>query len=262
MEDRISVVIPAYNEEKTIARTLDSLIRQSLPLHDIVVVNNNSNDRTSDIVQEYQESKDSNSAIHLVTEHTKGTGFACNTGFYFAIEELKAAIVSRTDADTVPVNDWNKAIAKYFSSHPAKQLVSGPSYALRDEHYRSGDKFLWPLMHTAFRLGNVAITHSLFTARFAIGHNMAVRADAFQKVGGFPNGSIDKSDEDVELSKRIYDFFGFDAMAYESEINVQTSIRRIRQVGYWGLVGYYWNPGKSPSQKRRIAMTGGQIDKR
>ena len=248
-------------KKKTIAKTLDSLIDQSLPLHGIVVVNNCSKDRTVDIVQEYQE-KRNGSTIHLVSEPKKGTGSACNRGFAFAIEVLMANIVSRTDADTVPSNNWNEEIEKFFRLHPNKKLVSGPSYALRDESYLPRDKFLWPFVQTAFRIGNVAITHSLFTTKFALGHNMAITADAFKQVGGFPDSSIDQADEDVELSKRIYNYYGLRDMGYESAIKVRHSTRRIRQLGYRGLVLYYWNPGVLPSQSRRIKMTGGEIDKR
>ena len=79
---------------------------------------------------------------------------------------------------------------------------------------------------------------------------------------GFPDSSIDQADEDVELSKRIYNYYGLRDMGYESAIKVRHSTRRIRQLGYRGLVLYYWNPGVLPSQSRRIKMTGGEIDKR
>lgn len=261
MEGRIVVVVPAYNEEKTISKTLDALVGQSSLPDGIVVVNNNSNDKTGDIVGKYQNMFP---GVHLVSELKKGTGAACNTGFRYAMEELKADIVSRTDADTIPANNWNEEIAKYFREHPTKQLVSGPSRALKDEFYRNRDKILWPVMHTAFRIGNVAVTRSLWPDRFAIGHNMAVVADAFKDVGGFPESSIDEADEDVELSKRIYNRFGLGAMGYDHSLLVRTSMRRIRQLqrGYLGLPSYYWNPATPPSQERRMKMTGGDIDKR
>ncbi len=262
MEYRNVVVVPAYNEEKTLSKTLGSLVHQSLSFKHIVVVDNNSTDSTGDIVRKFQTNRRGNSIIHLVTELKKGTGVACNTGFGFAINELKANIISRTDADTVPDSDWNEKIVEYFRTHPTKKIVSGPSYALRDEFYRGRDKVLWPIAQVAFRLGSVATTHSLFTTKFALGHNMAVRDYAFQEVGGFSNSSIDEADEDVEISKRMYTSFGLGAMGYERKMKVWTSMRRIDQLGYHGLVYYYWNPGVLPSQERRIEMTNGEIDKR
>lgn len=252
-------VVPAYNEEKSIRRTLDSLVTQSLPLDGIVIVNNSSKDRTGDIVCEYQDKYDN---IYLVLESKKGTGFACNTGFNFAIEELNADIVNRTDADTVPANNWNEEIEKYFRTHPTKQIVSGPSHAFKDEFYRNGDQILWPLMQWLYRNGSILTTWSKVTLRFAIGHNMAIRADAFKTVGGFSNSSIDKADEDFELSRKIYNYFGLSAMDYDPNIEVWTSMRRIRQLGYPKLVIYYWKPTTPPSQKARIKMTRGNIDKR
>ena len=260
MIDRIVAVVPAYNEEKTIGDTLDALESQSLPLSGIVVVDNGSTDKTSDIVHAYQARRNGDGIIHLVQESEKGTGIASNTGFRFAIDELGADIVSRTDADTIPSDDWNDEIAQYFRDHPRKQLVSGPSFARKDEFYRGGDRILWSLLRKAYRIGNVAVAGSLFPYKFAVGHNMAVRADAFDEVGGFTHSSIAEKDEDVELSKRINSRFGFSALGYEPDIKVWTSMRRIRKLGYLGLAPYYWNPATPPSQERRLKMTDGEVD--
>lgn len=51
----IAIIIPTLNEEKFIARCLDSVIEQSYPFRDmdVMVVDGGSNDRTREIVEEY-----------------------------------------------------------------------------------------------------------------------------------------------------------------------------------------------------------------
>lgn len=55
MEYKVAVIIPTLNEEKFIARCLDSVIEQSYPFRDmdVMVVDGGSNDRTREIVEEY-----------------------------------------------------------------------------------------------------------------------------------------------------------------------------------------------------------------
>ena len=53
LEKKISVIIPVYNAEKYISETLDSIIKQSYKNREIILVENGSKDRSSDIIQEY-----------------------------------------------------------------------------------------------------------------------------------------------------------------------------------------------------------------
>jgi chlorobactene glucosyltransferase len=50
---KVSIIIPALNEEKYISKCLDSLINQNYPNIEIIVINDSSNDYTWDIVQKY-----------------------------------------------------------------------------------------------------------------------------------------------------------------------------------------------------------------
>src|ERR671938_1298895 len=50
---KVSVILPARNEEKYIAKCLDSLINQSYPNFEIVAVNDSSSDRTGEIIRRY-----------------------------------------------------------------------------------------------------------------------------------------------------------------------------------------------------------------
>lgn len=237
-------VVPAYNEQKTIASTIDALWTQTVPLEAIVVVDNDSTDDTANIVEQRQEKYPN---LHLVHEDRKGPGYACNAGFEYAIDEINASTVSRIDSDTQAFPNWNEAINKYFDNQPNKQLLTGPSYPLHDAYYKHRDSLLWPLARKGYRVGNIATTHALWPLRVAHGHNLSIRSEAFESVGGFPGTSLEDCLDNIELSKRIYDKFGFKAMGYSMEMKVRTSMRRIRKVGYFGLVLARGNLASSPS---------------
>ena len=86
MSSRISIIIPAFNEESSIGLVLDALPQDKI--HEIIVVNNNSTDDTARVAIEY--------GARVVEEPQKGYGSACLKG----IDELNAPdIVVFLDGD-------------------------------------------------------------------------------------------------------------------------------------------------------------------
>lgn len=244
------VVVPAYNEAFAIRDTLDSLSNQTVD-SDIVVVDNASTDDTPNIIaDEYPD-------IHLLHEPQKGTGYAVNTGFAYAIGELGASHILRTDADTVPNRDWAEAAEQYFAAHPAKMLVTGSVLPKRDKYWRFYDEAALPLAYTGYRIGASLLQQTRWPLRVARGGNMGIAATAFQEVGGFPDCAISEQDDDIELTRRVNERFGFSALANHRGMVVRTSQRRIRAVGYTGLIPYYVNFTSTPTPVKRQQMTGG-----
>jgi len=76
-QELISVLIPARNSENTIEACLNSAASQTYKNYEIVVVNNNSSDRTKDIILEFQKK---NKNIRYVFEKQAGRGAARNAG--------------------------------------------------------------------------------------------------------------------------------------------------------------------------------------
>ncbi|VVB51130.1 Glycosyltransferase AglI [uncultured archaeon] len=105
---RISVVVPAFNEERGIAQTVDSLLRLDYPKDklDVIVVNDGSKDRTGDILKPYAERGD----IVYVEQKNAGKAAALNVGFQKATSEFVGTI----DADTVVEPDVLKKTLPFF----------------------------------------------------------------------------------------------------------------------------------------------------
>ncbi len=75
-DDLISVVIPTYNREKTIKRCIDSIMSQTYPVYEVIIVDDGSIDKTIDIVEkEYQDQR-----IRIIRQDHKGAQAARNVG--------------------------------------------------------------------------------------------------------------------------------------------------------------------------------------
>jgi len=89
--DLVSIIVPAYNAEKYIADAIESVLRQTYPYFELIIVDDASTDRTAEVVQSFSDQR-----IKLI-RHTsnKGPGAARNT----AIEAARGKWMAVLDAD-------------------------------------------------------------------------------------------------------------------------------------------------------------------
>lgn|GEM_PF-1310232 len=260
MSEKLAVVVPAYNEAKTVQDTVEAIARDQTTLPDaLIVVDNNSTDATAEIVEDLQLKYP---LLHLISEEEKGTGVACRTGFRYAIDEVGATIIARTDADTIPRPTWSRAIVRYFANHPNKVSAAGISTYRKDEFFIP-QYYLTPFGTLAYRGINSVRRRSFWPLLATFGHNMAVRSEAYEVAGGFAPTKIEEQDEDIELFQKIYQEHGVKGTGFNPRMIVASSQRRRYVLGS-NIADYYDNlkPGLTPAQRaeRRIAISRGNID--
>jgi dolichol-phosphate mannosyltransferase len=91
---RVSVIVPVYNEEKTVAQVLEMLSHVSLDL-DVIVVDDASTDRTWEILQELRQQAPFNAYRYVRHDCNQGKGVGLRTGFGLVTGDL----VTVQDAD-------------------------------------------------------------------------------------------------------------------------------------------------------------------
>jgi len=205
---KISVIIPAYNEEADIAKCLKSIKGNRYEDFDIIVVDAGSRDKTVEIAEKY--------ADRVIQVHTSAPGPARNIG----VKNTDAEVVAFTDADTLVSEDWVKVIAKDFTDPD----VVGVGGILKPLNPRLLDKIMFKINSDWwYRLTAVFGFYQLGTP------NCAYRREAFLKVGGFDE-SLSML-EDTELSLRL-GRAKIGKIIIDKDLLVYNSVRRFKQEGY------------------------------
>lgn len=204
----ISVVIPAYNEEKYIQKTLRSLGRQSHRDFEVVLAITGS-DHTKKIARQVLEEE--KLSYQFVFPGRKGVALARQEGTIAA----RHKIIASTDADAVLPPQWLKTIADAFRVYPNAKALYGPVYLLDGSWLcRQASRYIYPL---GLRLSR------LFKNDNASGNNLAFRADEFKQVGGYDTRL--RSGEDINLIQKIK---ATGLIEYSSKLYVYVSARRLK----------------------------------
>jgi poly-beta-1,6 N-acetyl-D-glucosamine synthase len=111
----VSVLVPAYNEEKVIARTIEGLIATDYPDMEIIVIDDGSKDRTLEIATRY---KDNAKVLH---KENGGKASALNYGLAYA----KGDVIVIVDADTIIGREAIKQLVKGFGMDPHVAAIAG-----------------------------------------------------------------------------------------------------------------------------------------
>lgn len=196
----LSVVVCTYNRAELLDRALDALVLQTLepPRLEIIVVDNNSSDRTRDVVQARAAR---HPHIRYVFEPRQGLPIARNSGVLAA----HASVIAFTDDDVEVRADWAAGLMAAFQAYPDVGYLGGKVIAAWDRarrpswlpsgHY--GPLALQDRGDRPFSVGSHDVRPCL------IGANFAVRRGVFERVGlfspAFPWG------EDREFQLRAWD---------------------------------------------------------
>lgn len=169
---RVSVVVPVYNEEKTVAKILEMLSQVKLDL-EVIVVDDASTDRTWEILQRLRQTAPFDSYQYIRHEHNQGKGVGLRTGFRLATGDL----VTVQDADMeydpqdIPalVRKWEDSTA---AGHKHVAIYGYRDLAGQKLTTRWGNRFLTTVtnllfgsrihdMETCYKLMPGAVAHAL-----------------------------------------------------------------------------------------------------
>lgn len=205
---KLSVVIPAYNEEELIGDCLNSILHEIEGKNydmEIIVVNNASTDKTREIIASFPK-------IKLVDEMKKGLVRARRAGYQASRGELVANI----DADTRITAGWFDKVFSEFSKNKKLAGLSGPFiYYDLSKQARASVRLFYYFGFAAYLFNRYVIG----VGSMLQGGNFVIKRTALEAIGGF-NDEFDFWGEDTDLARRLVKVgdvkFTFDLPIYAS----------------------------------------------
>jgi len=180
---KVSVIVPAYNAARTIARCIESLLGQNFPRRDfeIIVVDNNSTDTTAEIIKRYP--------VKYVIEKKRGPAAARNAG----IAASKGSILAFIDSDCFARKDWLREGLAAFEDGVgcvAGRVLASEPENVYEKIIAGRDEFNVPEDYHG---------HS----PYAITANVIFRREVFDAVGMFDTAFRAPAGEDVDICWRM-----------------------------------------------------------
>ena len=224
-----SVVVPFYNAEPTIEKCIRALMAQSYPAdrYEILMVDNNSTDRSADIVRNYP-------AVHYLKEGKQGSYAARNNG----IAAAKGTVVAFTDPDCVPRENWLEQIMRAMR-------VPGTSIVLGDREFAGNTPIVSLLAAYESEMAAAVFSGSDAAPYYGYTNNMAVRKDLLDQLGRFTE--IKRGGDNIFVRQAI-EQYSCAIVHYAPEV----SVRHLEIETAWDYLGKKWTYGKVNRANRRF----------
>lgn len=191
---KISIIIPAYNEQDCIEQCLDSCFAQSVLPDEVLVVNNRSTDQTKKVVTQYRRKHHYAKLIRLIDQSEKqGIIPTRNAGFKAA----RYDVMGRIDADCILDPRWVETVKALFSDEGVSAATGPVAY-----HDMPGQRVGFKVDKEIRRaLNRIAKDH-----KFLFGSNMALARSAWLQIqDAASEDPQDQLHEDVDLALCLFE---------------------------------------------------------
>ena len=192
-QPKISVILPFFNAEKTLERSIQSILSQSFTDFECILINNNSTDNSKNIAIKFV---DSDNRFKLIHEKKQGVMFASNAGW----EASKGEYIARMDAD-----DWShperlKMQYEFLEINPEYGVVASLAKHVGHSEFTVGmERFVeWSNSITSYK----EILNNRFIELPIVNPTTMWRREVAQKYGMYLSGNFP---EDYEMWLRWLD---------------------------------------------------------
>lgn len=219
----ISFIIPAKNEERYIGKTIEAILAQPAErVREIIVADNNSEDRTAEIAARYPK-------VAVVNAAVSGTNAARQAG----LEKASGDIVAFIDSDNHVTPGWSERVVVLLQK-PGVVGVSGP-YDYTDQGFISRFFSLYGFIVLAYPM-YLFFHYVIGIGSVVLGGNMAAKREALLHVGGLDTAFTFFGD-DVNTGKRLRKA-GY--VVFAPGLRVGSSSRRFRKRGFVATIFKYF----------------------
>ena len=235
-ETFFSIIIPTLNEEDYISNLLDSLEKQTHKDFEVIIVDNGSEDKTLEIIQ--NKEKVLSYPMQIVHCKQKGISYARNYG----VKHANGKYLVFFDADGYVHEKWLERAYKIYTKNNRIIAVVGLYF-----YYPAKNIFKLILYNSylILNLSVLAFTY-IFQKQYALtGNNTSINKEAFINTGMFPH----IVHEDIALSRNFFKKYKLKNIHWSFRMNIYYSPRRFDQQGFIRTYLKWVNDYKS---KRKI----------
>lgn len=207
---RLSVIVPARNEEENIAALLEALEGQTYPkeLFEVIVIDDHSTDRTAEITRQFSHVKLLQLKEDAINSYKKK---AIEAG----IAAAKGELIITTDADCIPPPDWLATITA-FKKETGAVFIAAPVV------FQCNSSLLQMFQAMDFMVLQGITGAAVYRKHLSMsnGANLAYERNVFHEVGGFDGIDHIASGDDMLLMHKI-------AQAYPEKVHYLKSSNAI-----------------------------------
>jgi glycosyltransferase involved in cell wall biosynthesis len=195
---KVSIIVPARNEERNIAEALTSLLNLEYPDYELMVVNDRSTDGTGAILDKLAAGQPRLKVVHI--EQLPSGWIGKNHAMHFAAEKAAGELLLFTDADIVYQPTALARAVGYFREQQLDHLAIGPEARMRTWLLESFIVMFCMMFYLYTRPWSIRNPKS--TAHIGIGAFNMIRSDVYRATGGFAALAM-RPDDDLKLGKLV-----------------------------------------------------------
>jgi chlorobactene glucosyltransferase len=195
---RVSIILPARNEERYIRRCIDSLIKQDYPDFEIVMVNDESSDKTLEIMNEYQNSYPDFKVLSVKRPDDDwiGKNWACYQGYL----KSNGNLLLFTDADSYHSENTMSLAVQNINHYDLDAITIMPRLLSFDFFTQVTLPLLTTFMHTRF--SPLKVNDAKSKLGYFFGSYFIIKRDTYEQVGSHESVKHEII-EDGALGKRV-----------------------------------------------------------
>ena len=219
---KVSLYIPCFNAEPFIASCLDSILAQTYPIAEILVINDGSTDRSMDIVQKYPQ------VTIIEHEGNRGLGIARNT----ALQNAQYDFLANIDSDCIAEPDWLEKLMAQFK----EDKIAGVGGRLFETNKDTIPDY-WRVIHMRQDWGD----QRMINPPWLYGHSVVFRRSVLLEEGGYLE-KFRTNYEDLNLSFRLLEKgykLIYEPGAVVNHLRTDTSYSVIRTRWRWTALGVH-----------------------
>lgn len=231
----LAVIVPAHNEERNLKGCLESLLNQYVPVDEIIVISNNSTDKTTEIAKSFNN-------VKVLEVSEKSLINARDIGFNYS----KCDILARINADVICEPKWSDILHKDFSDSNVS-AVAGVAKTWTMIFMPNFLTTFWSRVYLNF-------VEAYFGVPIMWGSNMALRRSSWDKI----KMSTCKNDGDVHEDQDISIH-----LSYIGERTIKNTnlivINREESYFNWPKLNYYNSLRKKTKKTHSLLIADSKI---